>query len=209
MLKSALVFIFLSLLFTTASAEVTQDNDKFNIDPEGNTGLILKSMKRNDIIEKFGKENIKEETIWLEEGTVEEKVFLLYPGKNEIQIRFDENNKIKSVNISSPESQWNVNGITTGLAISELTDLNGNPFEFYGFGWDYGGTVTNWNEGKFASFNENVVIRLGFDWETAENKGVNVNNFMGDDKQFSSDDISLESLESLDLKVEEIIVEFK
>jgi hypothetical protein len=51
--------------------------------------------------------------------------------------------------IGSPESVWQrADGIRIGLDTKALEALNGGPFTFSGFDWDYGGTVTDWRGGK-------------------------------------------------------------
>jgi hypothetical protein len=46
-------------------------------------------------------------------------------------------------------SAWvRADGVRLGLSSTELETLNGGPFAFYGFGWDYGGTISDWRGGK-------------------------------------------------------------
>jgi hypothetical protein len=51
--------------------------------------------------------------------------------------------------IDSPQSIWRrADGIRIGLTSRELQTMNGRPFEFSGFDWDYGGAVTDWRGGR-------------------------------------------------------------
>lgn len=46
-------------------------------------------------------------------------------------------------------SAWTrADGVRLGLSSTELETLNGRPFAFYGFGWDYGGTISDWRGGR-------------------------------------------------------------
>ena len=46
-------------------------------------------------------------------------------------------------------SAWmRADGVRLGLSSTELETLNGGPFAFYGFGWDYGGTISDWRGGR-------------------------------------------------------------
>ena len=36
------------------------------------------------------------------------------------------------------------------MTSGELAALNGGPFGFMGFDWDYGGAVTDWRDGRLA-----------------------------------------------------------
>ncbi len=59
---------------------------------------------------------------------------------------------------STGATDWKTSeGITIGTPLADLEKLNGKSFEISGFGWDYGGFVTNWMGGKF---NAALMIRL-------------------------------------------------
>jgi hypothetical protein len=50
--------------------------------------------------------------------------------------------------VDSSQSVWRRgDGIRIGLSSRELQTMNGRPFEFSGFDWDYGGAVTDWRGG--------------------------------------------------------------
>jgi hypothetical protein len=45
-----------------------------------------------------------------------------------------------------------VYGIRPGTSIAELNRINGRSFDFFGFGWDYGGFITqNWSDGALSA----------------------------------------------------------
>jgi hypothetical protein len=47
--------------------------------------------------------------------------------------------------------QWRTtDGITLGVRLDRLEQLNGRPFSISGFGFDYGGNVLSWDGGKLA-----------------------------------------------------------
>lgn len=66
--------------------------------------------------------------------------------------------------ISGERSRWYVKpGITTGVRLDSLQRLNGKPFYMFGIGWDYGGTVVNWDDGRMTDLETElryVAIRL-------------------------------------------------
>jgi hypothetical protein len=50
------------------------------------------------------------------------------------------------------QSQWQVGpGISLGTSLQVLERLNGRPFTLAGFGWDYGGVITDWGGGALDS----------------------------------------------------------
>lgn len=51
-------------------------------------------------------------------------------------------------------------GITLGLSLRRLEQLNGRPFSLFGFGWDYGGTVATWEGGALAPWEGRLLVTL-------------------------------------------------
>ena len=88
--------------------------------------------------------------------------FKVYPGtKNELEVAYDPDaspNRPAFIRVSQEETPWKTDaGVTLGITLQELQQLNGKPFLFSGFGWDYGGRVTDWNGG---AFNSDLMISL-------------------------------------------------
>jgi hypothetical protein len=58
---------------------------------------------------------------------------------------------ISAIYVRDPESIWRGPlGLKLGTTSLELERINGRPFRFLGFDWDYGGYVSNWTEGMLA-----------------------------------------------------------
>jgi hypothetical protein len=63
-----------------------------------------------------------------------------------------------AVAIRDTGTKWMVPGpITIGTPLAEVERLNGRPFTFSGFDWDYGGRTIDWNGGKLS-----VLLGPGF-----------------------------------------------
>jgi hypothetical protein len=59
------------------------------------------------------------------------------------------NSHPSSLLVSEVNSKWHLaNSIKLGADSKTLQLLNKKPFAFYGFYWDYGGVVTDWNKGE-------------------------------------------------------------
>ena len=85
-----------------------------------------------------------------------------------------------NVTVSGESSVWTgPNGLSLGDDLARVEQLNGRPFKLWGFGWDYGGWVSEWNGGAFAPA-AGCMTRVRFE-ATAEN-----NNAQGD-AEFQSD----------------------
>lgn len=59
---------------------------------------------------------------------------------------------VSAIHVRDAGSRWSgPMGLRLGMTSVELERLNGRPFRFLGFDWDYGGYVSNWADGNFAS----------------------------------------------------------
>ena len=60
--------------------------------------------------------------------------------------------KLSAIYVRDPDSRWRGPlDLKIGMSSTELDQLNGRPFRFLGFDWDYGGYVSNWAEGVLAT----------------------------------------------------------
>jgi hypothetical protein len=130
--------------------DITQIND-FIID-SGRVGIIRDTDSRENIIQKFGEEHIKLDSFFLE-GMYQEMVLLIDSGKNEeLEIHFNDQHQVSMVNIKQNKSPYHYNnGIKVGTSLFQLAQINKKPIEFYGFEWDYSGTISNLNNGNLKT----------------------------------------------------------
>jgi hypothetical protein len=104
----------------------------------------------------FGAENVVPESLPGPDG-ITLNVTAIYPNdpKRRIEVTFQNEEArtgLISAEVKSMTSDWVGPGdIQTGESISVVETANGGPFELQGFGWDYGGYVTDWKGGKLAN----------------------------------------------------------
>ena len=82
----------------------------------------------------------------------------IYPGqKNEITIQWKDtayHGGIAMIQSFNEQPDWHsAEGIKMGSGLKELVKVNGAKISFYGFGWDYSGSVTGYNGGKLDKSN--------------------------------------------------------
>lgn len=137
---------------------------------------------------KVGKSNISVDSLFLE-GMFEQLLTTVRKGTDkEIVIYWEEKQPpfktIKSLEINNSNSPYHFeNGIKIGSTLNEMTVLNEQPINLYGFGWDYGGTFVDFNKGKLAG--DMPCFGGVFQLKTT-NTSNNIQQIMGDQKISSS-----------------------
>jgi hypothetical protein len=92
-----------------------------------------------------------------------------------------------SIRHAGKGSRWNIAGVSIGSSLADVQKANGRPFVVSGFGWDYGGFVTDWKGGALASLQPGGCrIMLRFDKEAGAPA-----NLLGDGVKVASDNASL------------------
>lgn len=100
---------------------------------------------------RLGKNNVREQALDGAEGETLAG-WVVYPDDptRTADVFLDEANAHPTMlRIRAPESLWTrADGIRIGLGSTELQAMNGKPFAFYGFEWDYGGAVSDFHGGR-------------------------------------------------------------
>lgn len=80
--------------------------------------------------------------------------WVLYPDQpaRRLEVFLDQQgDSPESIVVGAEATDWvRGDGVRIGLDIPALAALNGRSFVLTGFGWDYGGTVVDWNGGAIA-----------------------------------------------------------
>ena len=150
---------YIAALVLAALASPTPDNSDWVIIPGSRVGAITSKCTLADIARSYGETNVR---LKRDAGVVEAVIF---PDDSlrRIEIAFGDTVNLrypKSVTLRGSQSVWHtVSGVTLGTTVEDLQRLNTKPFEFNGFGWDYGGQVVNWHGGALAR-DTTITIRL-------------------------------------------------
>ncbi len=87
-----------------------------------------------------------------------------------------------SVIVNSAGSVWTgPHDLSIGDALDNTERANGQPFQLWGFGWDYGGWVSDWNGGALAQA-DGCNLRVRFEPSSTSNTSA-----MGDAAFMSND----------------------
>jgi hypothetical protein len=152
-------YVYSAALVLAALASATPDNSDWVIIPGSRVGAITSKCTLADIARSYGETNVR---LKRDAGVVEAVIF---PDDSlrRIEIAFGDTVNLrypKSVTLRGSQSVWHtMSGVTLCTTIDDLQRLNTKPFEFNGFGLDYGGQVINWHGGALAR-DTTLTIRL-------------------------------------------------
>jgi curved DNA-binding protein CbpA/uncharacterized protein YecT (DUF1311 family) len=183
----------------------------WQIMPGERVGMIFPYSSEADLQTAYGIENVSYGKIYIGEGQYEWGTILFpnEPNKHiEIIWKIKSNNSLPNkIYIRNPETLWTLeNGITINTPLIRLIELNKSHFNLFGFGWDYGGTISSWEKGSLAKMmgaNGQIIIRLSLP-ETSILPSKIVESVYGE-TEFSS---STPAMMTLNPVVKEIIISF-
>lgn len=143
---------------TPSQDENVTESEKDNpwlIIPGVKAGPITSKTSEMDLIKIYGKQNVAEEKLCLDNECMESEtgtVLFREDPLKKIEIYWKDVAKKrfpKSVVLTGFKSHWKlVDGISLGTPLSDLLKINDKEITFYGFGWDAGGSVTSWGNGN-------------------------------------------------------------
>lgn len=183
-----------------SAAAADNANDMWMVSPTA-VGKITANTTEQDLINLYGKNNVTpEKEIYANADVPPFQGVSIFRGKaDELLVAWEEGKKGKAVAavfIRNAGGQWHTaQGVKVGMSLGELQKINGKPFNFTGFGWDYGGYVGGWEGGKLDGL-QGVSIRLD---------GGNAGSKYQGDVSLRSDD---KGLTNAGVKVSELAVSF-
>ncbi len=116
--------------------------------------LLETAVKQSDTLEslrkQYGEANVVKSELPGAEGETSQG-WMLFPNEPEkkLLIYLDESDSHPgSITANELNSKWHLaNSIKMGTDVKALQTLNQKPFSFFGFYWDYGGVISDWNGG--------------------------------------------------------------
>ncbi|MEL1250750.1 hypothetical protein [Aurantiacibacter gilvus] len=86
----------------------------------------------------------------------------------EVAFTSERRDRVDFVRANAP-SLWSVRNLRNGDSITRVQGINGAPFEFYGFGWDAGGNVSDFRGGEFERIGPcRVIMVLAYDYPVSQ-----------------------------------------
>ncbi|MCU0450706.1 MAG: hypothetical protein MUC97_12840 [Bernardetiaceae bacterium] len=139
----------------TVAAPPAPPADPHLIVPCERFGPVLTTDTEEALAQRLGATTLTRDTLWAE-GEPQAMATVLWKGTpQEIEITWAEPappfKTIEMITAYHPASPYHyANGIKNGSTLAQIQQLNGRPFKFYGFAWDYGGTFIGFGDGTLA-----------------------------------------------------------
>ncbi|MDM7920730.1 MAG: hypothetical protein QUS14_00405 [Pyrinomonadaceae bacterium] len=205
----------LATLIVCAWAGIAAAQD-WQIVPGKSVGPININTTEKQLIEVYGKNNVKRQDIDVGEGETRSGA-VIFPNDPQRRASIVWRDAVgrtgpESVTIRDKGTLWKTDrGITIGTTLKTIEQLNGKAFVLTGFGWDYSGTVLHANGGRIGELGkasgEEITDRtllLRLEPTAAMQKTPEFTKMLGDGTFLSSDP----SMQKLDPRVYEMIIEF-
>lgn len=171
--------------------------------PGKRVGSINRKTTEDQLVKLFGPDYVKRGEVVTTGSKKEPCTYVFKDMPDEIAITWKDKTrtKIKAVYINKKGGRWHsAEGIKTGITLQDLAKLNENPVQFYGFDWDYSGTVGSWKKGKLEKFTQHFYIVLHYNTDKSSKEFLQQ---MKGNKTFTS---SMESSRNVDIFIKRIVI---
>lgn len=157
-------------------------------------GPFAKDTDHARLVAAFGQANVTRETVYGPEG-IESKASVIFskdPARRLVVTWWDEKARKRPAHLDIEGTDWSgPQGLKAGTALAAVEEMNGKPFSLYGFEWDYGGTVADWNGGSLSRLPGGC--RLNIVFEADEGASETVQNKVAGDSKFTSDSAAMKA----------------
>jgi hypothetical protein len=177
--------------------------------PCKSVGKITANTTEADLVRWFGRENVITEKSAFDGGEIIITTIFRGTEKQLIINWKDEDNLtgVASCEINNEDTVWQIPyGIKPSTPLARLNELNGKPFVFSGFGWDFGGNILDYKGGKLEQFRECYGLSLS---DASEDNAYNLadeasQQVMGDNDVMSDNKV----LEKMNIQVSVVRILF-
>jgi Bacterial SH3 domain len=170
--------------------------DAFLIVPGQSVGKITKQTDRPGLVTIFGAANVEDFIEQGPEGIGEAPATRVkIGGKQSLRVIWKDDTRKQIASIAIYDARWHLaDGLAVDMTVAALQERFGK-FEFYGFGWDYGGTVISENNPKLDKYRKSTGVNfmLGVPSGRCQQFQADCRSVSGD-STFGSDNPRLKSL---------------
>ncbi|MGJ5134237.1 hypothetical protein [Bradyrhizobium oligotrophicum] len=157
------------LLASPAVAQTAPPNEG----PISCTQPVAATDTAKSIQQRYGGEAVVQDLPGAEGETYKGLVLFPRAMDRRIEIAFIEDKRATvsglTLRDTAKTSRWSVAGVSIGASLAAVQSANGKPFVVAGFGWDYGGYVTDFKNGALGRMQPggcSITIRFGTSKDT-------------------------------------------
>jgi len=188
----------------TQSAQSPAATLDTTIVPGERFGPVTKNATRQDLAAQFGEANLKDKEIGMGEGETEWGTVVNLGPDRSFTVIWANPDRTEAAAVMNPGPAWRTpEGIGVGTSFSELQQKLG-PFKFYGFDWDYGGTVLL-EDTRLRNYSGMLIMRLSMDEAAHTQSTADYQALLGDELYESSNPHA----QKLNLTVGELLVSLR
>ncbi|MDH3230717.1 MAG: hypothetical protein OEN55_13075 [Alphaproteobacteria bacterium] len=169
------IFLPIALIFVAGEPATAAPDDDFLIVPGESVGKITGDASENHLRAIYGADRVKPTLVDQGEGFVCRGSRILFGAGETLEVTWldaEARSGVEAVHVKG--RRWNTSeGIHLGVTLKELESINGTPFQLAGFGVDYAGTITSWEDGRLDSFTGRVWLSLAPTQEDYERIPIN------------------------------------
>lgn len=159
-----------ALALVLAGPAIAKTDTTWTIIPGERFGSVTPTTSEEALISAYPDGDVVRDSIGIGEGFCVPGTVLHPDTPNRVEIVWTDSSRTAPAYLRiwhelDSESDWKTaDGIYPGMPLQELEALNGAPFMFSGFGWDYGGSVGSMDGGRLAeSFQRGLHLALTTD----------------------------------------------
>lgn len=157
-------------------------------------GPFARDADHQRLVTVFAQANVVKTTLYQEAEPM--KASILFPKDPSRRVEvlwWNETARKSPSSIQAEGSGWfGPKGIRVGMTLDEVEALNGRPFTLYGFGWDFGGTSSDWKGGALASLPGGCNLFLIFALDETADEAAQIK--VSSDSEYGSDQSEIKAV---------------
>lgn len=137
--------------------QTARTTGEWTIVPGKRVGPITLTTSEADLIQQFGAAYVTRGEVDVASGQREACTIVMPNSADELRITWksEERDRVKAIYLTKPQSKWHLfSGIRVGMPLLDVTKANESPVSFYGFDWEYSGTVSSWRNGRMRKYDK-------------------------------------------------------
>jgi hypothetical protein len=147
--------------------------------PGERVGQVTAKTTFSELVSLFGADKLTNQAFSIGEGEQQPATRVNLGNERSFTVIWTDENRTEAAAVSQLGTAWRTpEGIGTGTSLAELQEKLG-PFQLYGFGWDYSGTVIL-KETLLAKYQRSLVLRLSPDSAATESRSEDLQAVLGE-----------------------------